>query len=95
MKKLLAFAGLALLLAAIPPAQSGVSNYAIYLEGKAQHEQEALACANTVCTGFGVDYFAIGQHLDLPMQHLFSGLMVGSVGAVFLGLNWRELLASE
>jgi hypothetical protein len=49
------------------------------------------------CTGFGVDYSETGPRLDLStQQYFFSGLMVGSVGMVFVvGLNWRELLIRE
>lgn len=87
----LAIAGLVFLPAAIPLVQRGISDYSAYLGGKAQYERNALACANTVCTGF-VDYGEIGQHLDSSMRYLLSGLVTGSVGTVFVGLNWRELV---
>ena len=85
----LAFVGFLLMLAAIPLAQYSLDNYRQYLEQKTEADQLALACANTVCFGGPVLFPQL--YFDASMQYLLARLTVGSIGAVFVGLNWREL----
>lgn len=85
---MLAFVGFVLMLAVIPLMQYSLDNYKQYLEQQKEEDQRAIACANMMCFGrvlFPQLYF------DLSMQYLLWAVTAGSVDAVFVGLNWREL----
>lgn len=87
----LAFVGFVLMLAAIPLVQFSLDNYGQYLEQQAQAERQALECASTICFGGRVLFPQL--YFETSMQYLLAGLAAGSIGAVLVGLNWRELMA--
>ena len=83
-----AFVEFVLMLAVIPLMQYSLDNYRQYLEQQKEEDQRAIVCANMICSGrvlFPQLYF------DLSMQYLLRAVTAGSVDAVFVGLNWREL----
>ncbi len=92
MNKKLAFVGLVLMLAAIPFVQFSLDNYGQYLEQQAEAERRALEYADTIC--FGGRALFPQLYFEASMQYLLAGLAAGSVGAVLVGLNWRELIAA-
>jgi len=89
----LAFVGLALMLAVIPLVQFSLDNYRQYLEQQMEAERQAFECANTICFGGRVLFPQL--YFETSMQYLLAGLVVGSIGAVLVGLNWRELIADS
>ena len=83
-----AFVEFVLMLTVVPLMQYSLDNYKQYLEQQKEEDQRAIACANMICSGrvlFPQLYF------DLSMQYLLGAVTAGSVDAVFVGLNWREL----
>jgi len=91
MKKL-GIVGFLMILAAIPIAQFGVSKYMRYLELQNEADQEA-ACI--VCLGAGLTAADAKENLDTSMRYLIAVLLIGSVGIVLVGLNWRELIPQD
>lgn len=84
----LAFVGFVLILAVIPLMQYSLDNYNQYLEQQREEDQRAIACANTICFGL---VLSPQLYFDLSMRYLLGAVTAGSVGAVFVGLDWREL----
>ncbi len=89
----LAFVGFVLMLAAIPLVQFSLDNYDQYLEQRAEAERQVLECANTIC--FGGPVLFPQSYFETSMQYLLAGMVSGSIGAIFVGLNWRELVAGS
>jgi len=90
--KALGIVGFLLLLAFIPLAQVCISNFNQYADGQRQVDQKAIDCANTACFGQGLTAGEVKGHFDTSMRCLMMALLVGPVGAVFMGLNWKEMI---
>ena len=84
--------GFLLILAAIPLAQFSISNFNEYSELQRAADEEAVECANTICFGGGITALEAKEHLDSSMYYLTYVLLIAPIGAVIVGLKWRDLI---
>lgn len=80
-----------LVLSVVLLAHLSMKDYQQHLAYQAEADEEAIECANLTCFGMGLSAVDAKLYYQQSMYELLVGMMVGSVGLVFLGLNIRDL----